>query len=99
MIQIPTFTADCTEMDVRERLITPLLNELGYTEEEVMRERKLMLGSGTVVYPDYIIETDRESDYNLPSNRLVIEAKRPTIPLTNEVLDQAVSYSSHRLVD
>ncbi|MEJ7623789.1 MAG: protein kinase [Pyrinomonadaceae bacterium] len=99
MFRIPVFSNDSSEMDVREVLVTPMLMELGFSEEEISRERTVILGSGTPVRTDYIVETDPENPFDLPSSRIVVEMKRPRVPLTSDVLDQAVSYSSHRLID
>ncbi|HMO81174.1 MAG TPA: protein kinase [Pirellulaceae bacterium] len=99
MFVTPIFSLQDVEMDVRERLVTPLIEKLGYTPEEVVRERKLILGSSTPVSADYVIETDPENELELPSSRILIETKRPEVPLSDEVLDQAVSYASHRKID
>lgn len=86
-------------MEIREELIAPMLRELGYTPEDILRERRLTLGSGSEGIADYVVESGLESEYGLPTNRIVIEAKKPSIELTSEILDQAVSYSSHRLIE
>lgn len=99
MFTVPTFSVNSSEMDVREALVTPLLTELGYAPEEILRERRLTVGSGVKVYADYVIDTDPDNPFDLPQNRIVLEAKAPNIPLSNDVLDQAVSYASHRLID
>ncbi|MEJ7623803.1 MAG: type I restriction enzyme HsdR N-terminal domain-containing protein [Pyrinomonadaceae bacterium] len=99
MFVSPKFTNDHVEMDVRERFVTPLVEALGYTPDEVTRERKLTLGSAIIVSADYVIETDPENILQLPSNRLLVEAKRPEVPLSEKELDQAVSYASHRKID
>ncbi|QQS40034.1 MAG: protein kinase [Acidobacteriota bacterium] len=90
---------ECTEADVRERLVTPLLSELGYLPEEIIREKCVTIGASKVVYSDYVIETVSENDYLLPSNRIVVEVKRPGVDLSVKVLDQAMSYAKHRLID
>jgi hypothetical protein len=89
-----------TEQDVRECIIRPLLERLGYKPEMVLtqltlRYQYLFLGRKKgcakdrplVGEADYIIEVDGRL-------RLVIEAKKPG-PLTEEEREQAYSYAMH----
>ncbi|HEX8377491.1 MAG TPA: type I restriction enzyme HsdR N-terminal domain-containing protein [Pedobacter sp.] len=99
MIEIPNLKPTSSEVDVREELVSPLLIVLGYDGEEIIRERRLNLGSGIEVRADYVIETGYDNEFALPTNRIVIEVKKPGTTLSDEVLDQAISYASHRLIE
>ena len=91
------------ETDVREVIVRPLLERLGYrhgTEaniitEKTLRYEKAFLGRKNVKKDpplvgraDYICEV-------VSFGRWVVEVKAPTEPLTHDVVEQAHTYASH----
>lgn len=90
------------EADVREEFITPFLTLLGYrrgTVYDILREHNL-------VYPYSSLgrkkKTDRlltgRADYILSINgvgRWVIEAKPPNVQISNDDVEQALTYARH----
>jgi hypothetical protein len=97
------------EQDVREELLAPLLNVLGYSRgapDNIIREQPLSLR-----YPKSFLGTKKpksdpvlrgKADYicevSFPTGnkvRWVIEAKSPTEPLETDAVEQAYSYANH----
>lgn len=97
MIDLPEFTDRDNETVVRESLVAPLLRALGYVEEEILPEYPLVFrfqGESKRIRADYILSVQHL--YDLPRNRIVIEVKRPTVPIDDAAfLEQAVLYAVH----
>jgi hypothetical protein len=102
MAQTPDFDT-MNETDVREILVRPLLDQLGYrhgTEaaiitEKTLRYEKAFLGRKNpkkdpllVGRADYICEVNSYG-------RWVVEVKSPTDALAQDVVEQAHTYASH----
>lgn len=103
-----TFDTWC-EADVREEFLAPLLTHLGYqkgTENNILRE--LSLTYPRTAYgtrkrtdppvrsaPDYICEVGFPSGRKV---RWVLEAKSPSEPLDEKVVEQAFTYANHQQV-
>ncbi len=102
MAQAPDFNT-MNETDVREILVRPLIDQLGYrhgTEatvitEKTLRYEKAFLGRKNpkkdpplVGRADYICEV-------VSYGRWVIEVKSPAEPLSQDVVEQAHTYASH----
>lgn len=97
MITLPAFSDTDNETKVRESLVAPLLRDLGYAEEEILPEVPMKVrvqDEIKQVRADYVISA--EHNFGLPMNRLVVEVKRPAVPVEGyEVLEQARLYASH----
>ncbi len=90
------------EADVREDFITPFLAELGYrkgTENDILREKNLIyqrnfLGRKKSSDPplagraDYILSV-------VGAGRWVIEAKPPSVAISRDDIEQALTYARH----
>src|SRR5215475_14693399 len=103
-MNFPTFDfAQLGEPDVREEIIAPLLNHLGYragTDWNIIREQSLR-------YPRVYIGTKKtakdpllrgEADYICDVEkkvRWVVEAKSPNVELGPDQIEQAYSYANH----
>lgn len=98
MIDPPIFTDRDNETVVRESLVAPLLRALGYDEEEILPEYPLVFrfqGESKRIRADYILSVPHQ--YDLPRNRVVIEVKRPSIPINDPAfLEQAIFYALHQ---
>jgi hypothetical protein len=89
---------ECTEADVREELVTPLLWHLGYaknTVNDILREKSLALpplflqiASAHRIKIDYLNKV-------MLQNFWVLETKRPDDDLSTADLNQAFSYALH----
>lgn len=102
VVRSEMFDEHCNETDVREDLIVPFLNELGYkrgTANDVGREvslkyEKEFLGRKKATDPtlrgraDYILSV-------VGAGRWVLEVKGPNDELDSEVVGQALSYAKH----
>ncbi|MDR3306912.1 MAG: type I restriction enzyme HsdR N-terminal domain-containing protein, partial [Endomicrobium sp.] len=89
--------ADFKEDSVREVIIMPMLKELGYSEENIIRSKTLQhpflkIGSkkrAVNLIPDYILKVDT-------SYAWVLDAKSPKEKIINdENVEQAYSYACH----
>lgn len=49
------------ERDVEKQLLEPLLKNLGYSEDEWLRQMTLRMGRGEKVYPDYVIHPQTDA--------------------------------------
>lgn len=100
MLSVPTFADSDNETKVREAFVVPLLSELGFADDEIFPEYPLNInlqGKTTRLRADYLISVDH--NFDLPSNKIIIEVKRPSVSLDNPgVLEQARLYSNHREV-
>jgi serine/threonine protein kinase len=97
MISIPSFSESDNETRIRESLVAPLLRALGYADEDILVEFQVGFRDKSIQRADYVIFTEHEFD--LPSNKIVVEVKRPSVSLSDpEVLDQARYYAAHRAV-
>ncbi len=99
MLDEPTLS---NEADVREDFIAPLIAALGYrkgTEFDVLREYNL-------VYPRSSLGRKKKNDPPLKgkadyilsvagSGKWVIEAKPPTVKISNNDIEQALTYARH----
>lgn len=98
MIQIPYFSENDNETQVRESFVAPLIRALGYDESEIRPEVPLVYKVQEPplwIRADYVIST--KHIFDLPENKIIIEVKRPSVPLLDEnVLEQARLYSSHK---
>ena len=80
------------EEKVRSFIINPLLNYLGYTIDHIHPGKTLQCKQGSKnvpVYADYVLSV---GGYNA----FVLEAKAPTVNITDDVIDQAFYYAIHR---
>jgi hypothetical protein len=97
MIDPPKFTDQDNETIIRESLVAPLLRALGYDEEEILPEYPLVFrfqGESKRIRADYILSVQHKHD--LPRNRVVIEVKRPAVPIDDAAfLEQALLYALH----
>lgn len=74
----------CSETQVREFLVAPLLIALGYREPQIETEFNIQSQFGGLRRPlraDYVVSVAPE--YALPPNRLVVEVKRPSVSITS----------------
>lgn len=98
MFKFPSFTNTDNETKVRESFVVPVLAELGFADEEIFPEFPMNInlqGKTMRLRADYLISVDHRFD--LPPNRLIVEVKRPSIPIDNpSVLEQARLYFNHR---
>src|SRR3989338_7301547 len=79
--------ADHNEENLKFNYIEPLLIEiLGWNREDIIKEQRVLEGRA-----DYILKIGNEEV-------LVIETKRPNVPLNEEEGRQAVSYAYHRKI-
>lgn len=72
----PTFSSNQNlkvERDVEVILIEPLLKELGYLEEDWVRQLPVRMGRGERNFPDYAFLNNKEKNYESAS--MLIEAK------------------------
>ena len=85
------------EDSVREVIVLPILKELGYTEENIVRSKKLehpflKIGSKKrpiTLYPDYSIKVENNFAW-------VLDAKAPNEKIKDsENVEQVYSYASH----
>ncbi|MCL2039461.1 MAG: type I restriction enzyme HsdR N-terminal domain-containing protein [Bacteroidetes bacterium] len=82
------------EASVREFVILPVLNKLGYTTQDIILEKGIQVQSGSkkqrsTIYADYVIKID-------DNFVCVIEAKSPQKNINSvDYVEQAFSYSSH----
>ena len=87
------------EMTIRERVVHPLLLDLGYAEDEILRDPPLAdpyatLGSGNrrhplTLVPDYLVRVGGRAV-------LVLDAKAPAKDvLSHALVQQVYSYASH----
>ncbi|MCX7149623.1 MAG: type I restriction enzyme HsdR N-terminal domain-containing protein [Rhodocyclales bacterium] len=61
------------ERDVEQHLIEPLLQRLGYADQDWTRQLRLRMGRGDRVFPDYVIGADLT--FGQERGALVVEAK------------------------
>jgi 16S rRNA G966 N2-methylase RsmD len=86
--------SDFKEDSVREEIISPLLKNLGYTQENIVRSRnfKFKLGSQKkeiTLIPDYLLELDGKY-------ACVLDAKAPKENIiSGDNINQAYSYATH----
>ena len=94
-LQIPVFSLSDNETKVREALVFPLLKTLGYENEEITPEAALLFRhKDSPDKADYVVT--KEHKFGLATNKLVIEVKRPSVPLPSDsVLEQAQEYAFH----
>lgn len=68
------------EKDVEEKLLEPLLNKLGFTEKDWIRQMPLRMGRGERVYPDYVLhpkdKKNEESGFFLWEAKFSIKNRR-----------------------
>jgi len=62
------------ERDVEINLLEPLLEKLGYTEKDWIRQLPLRMGRGERNYPDYAIGVDHSKKHE-ETAKLIFEAK------------------------
>jgi len=84
---------DFKEASVREVIIAPILRDLGFTFETIIREKyfEMQIGSKkqkVLLYPDYLLRVEN-------SYAWILEAKAPNQKISDSV-DQAYSYASHK---
>lgn len=82
-----------TERDVEKKLIEPLLERLGWTREQYVRQMPLRMGRGSTVYPDYVILPQFTPNYE--RGYWIVEAKK-SIPNDKQLhvdFGQAISYA------
>ena len=100
---LPNELPNLNEQDVREEILAPILNALGYSSfglNQINRER-------VIRYPfRYLgrkgkkgeIALSAKPDYELdagPNHRVVIEAKSTKTTISDDDIDQAYSYAAH----
>jgi hypothetical protein len=99
---VPKFD-EMNETDVREMIVRPLLHRLGYahgTDANIRTEQTFRYGKAFLGRKDPKKDPDLvgRADYILELagvGRWVVEAKGPSEPLSQEVVDQAHSYAAH----
>ena len=74
------------EEQIKFRFIEPLFEALGWEREDIFKEKRILKGRA-----DYILKIGNQ-------DKLVIEAKKTSVSLTEEEGRQAVSYAYHRKV-
>jgi len=83
-----------TEEDITGKLILPYLNDLGFDVSEISLERGFKIRLGRKKYArgrsDIVIKRNNK-------NLFVIEVKNPSISITDDHIDQGISYA--RLLD
>lgn len=93
---------DGNETDVREEIAAPFLSALGYkrgTENNITREWSIDYGKAFLGRkkpndpplrgrPDYVLSV-------IGAGRWVLEVKAPSVEITREEIDQAISYARH----
>jgi len=72
------------EEQIKFRFIEPLLENLGWQREDIEKEKRILKGRA-----DYILRIGNQ-------DKLVIEAKKTDIKLSEEDGRQAVSYAHHK---
>jgi len=72
------------EEDIKFQFIEPLLEILGWKREEISKEKRVLKGRA-----DYILRIGNQ-------DKLVIEAKKTSVRLSEEEGRQAVSYAYHK---
>ena len=88
---------DFKEASVREFIISPILNQLGFKSQDIILEKGIQIQTGskkqlTTVYADYVLKIDKRF-------MCVIEAKAPQKNInSNELVEQAFSYASHNSI-
>ncbi len=86
------------EAEVETRLVLPLLNALGHQNSDIQPKPpvEIRLGSkkrkGRTPEADFVVYAGKPHDRNTAA--IVVEAKRPGIPL-EDALEQAESYAQH----
>ncbi len=92
-LSYPDLTKISNERDVENFLIEPLLEKLGYTENDWIRQMPIRMGRGERNYPDYAFDTTTERGEE--SARMVLEAKYriSTRRELREAFYQAKSYA------
>lgn len=98
----PDFSS-MNETDVREVIVRPLIESLGYRHgtdanirtEQTLRYGKAFLGrKNPTKDPDLVGRADYICDV-ISFGRWVVEVKSPAEPLTQEVVEQAHTYAAH----
>lgn len=82
-----------SEREVEQKLLEPLLRELGYVERDWIRNMPVRMGRGERVYPDYAIGAVLKRGEE--TARIIVEAKRE-LATEKQILDayqQAKSYA------
>jgi len=88
---------DFKEASVREFIISPILNQLGFTSDNLILEKSVQVQTGskkqtTAIYADYVLKVDGK-------HFCVIEAKSPQKNINDKkTVEQAFSYAYHDLV-
>ena len=86
-----------SEADVREEVINPILKELGFTQENILREKALKspfirIGSKkrpVNLIPDYVLKVENGFAW-------VLDAKAPNQKIVNnDNVEQVYSYAAH----
>lgn len=82
-----------TEHDVEIMLLEPLLEKLGWTRENYVRQMPLRMGRGSFVYPDYVIMP--QFTPGREKGLWIVEAKRSISTAKQLAIDwgQAASYA------
>jgi len=102
MEKTPDF-ATMTETDVREHIVRPFIERLGYrfgTDANIRTEVPLRYGKAFLGRknpnkdPDLVGRADYVCDV-ISYGRWVVEVKSPREPLTQEVVEQAHTYAAH----
>ncbi|MDR2490515.1 MAG: type I restriction enzyme HsdR N-terminal domain-containing protein [Spirochaetaceae bacterium] len=92
-----TANADFNEADVRAVIIDPMLKELGFTHETILREKALQspfLRTGSKkrkvsLIPDYVMKVQNSFAW-------VLDAKAPCVSVLDaDAVEQAYSYAAH----
>ena len=82
-----------TERDVEKQLLEPLLERLGWTRAQYVRQMPLRMGRGSTVYPDYVILPQFTPNYE--KGYWIVEAKKNIVNDKQLHVDfgQAISYA------
>ena len=75
---------DMPEEQIKFRFIEPLFEALGWEKEDIYKEKRILKGRA-----DYILKIGNQ-------DKLVIEAKKTDVKLSEEEGRQAVSYAYHK---
>ena len=81
------------EKDVEEKILIPILNRLGYSDNDYTRQLSQKAGRGLKAIPDFVFLPQGEKHF--ASSPLVIEAKYDMSPMTERInaFSQCLSYA------